>query len=132
MNHVSDGHQVGIVKTCQNQELAKDFLKFMASDAASSRVMKELGGLTLAYGFMPSDDKTANVSSFIQSAYDLCDGAIFINHHGTDKISDIHITRNPNGYIGTLISGSSTAEDVYNEDVTKYTAEWQYLLSATE
>ena len=132
VNHVSDGHQVGIVKTCQNQELAKDFLKFMASDAASSLVMKELGGLTLAYGFMPSDDKTANVSSFIQSAYDLCDGAIFINHHGTDKISDIHITRNPNGYIGTLISGSSTAEDVYNEDVTKYTAEWQYLLSATE
>ena len=105
---------------------------FMASDAASSLVMKELGGLPLAYGFMPSDDKTANVSSFIQSAYDLCDGAFFINHHGTDKISDIHITRNPNGYIGTLISGSSTAEDVYNEDVTKYTAEWQYLLSATE
>ncbi len=132
VNHVSDGHQVGIVKTCESVELAKDFLRFLASDAASSLAMKELGGLTLAYGFMPSEDKTAEVSSFIQSVYDLCEGAVFMNHHGTDKINGVHITRNPNGYIGTLISGTSTAEDVYNEDVTKYTAEWQYLLSATE
>ena len=129
VEHVSDGHQAGIVKTCKNVELAKDFLLFMASDAASSLVMKELGGLTLAYGFMPSADKTVEVSAFIKSVYDVCNGATFINHHGTDKIGSLHMTYNPNGYIGTLISGQKSGEDIYEEDIEKYSSEWQYITS---
>lgn len=132
VEHVSDGHHAGIVKTCKNVELAKDFLLFMASDAASSLVMKELGGLTLAYGFMPAADKTVNVSSFIQSVYDTCDGAVFINHHGTDKINGLHFSYNPNGFVGTLISGENSGKDIYEEDIEKYTSEWQYLLSSTQ
>lgn len=129
--HFSDGHQVGIVKTCKSVELAKDFLKFMASDAASSLVMKELGGLTLSYGFMPSEDNRAELSPFIQSVYDVCDGATFLNNHGADKIGDLQITRNPNGYVGMLLTGEKTGKEIYDEDVEKYTSEWQFLIAAS-
>ncbi len=132
VDHVSDGHQAGIVKTCKNVELAKDFMKFLASDAASSLVMKELGGLTLAYGFTPSEDKTVEVSGFIKSVYDVCEGATFVNHHGTDKLNGLHMTNNPNGFIGTLITGQNSGKDIYDEDIEKYTSEWQYLVSSTQ
>lgn len=129
--HVSSAHQAGIVSTCQSVDLAKDFLLFMASNQASSVVMNELGGLTLSYGFMPTAEKLSNYSSFIQSVYAVADGATYLNSHGTDGISGLHMTYNPNGYWGILISGEKTGLQIYNEDIAQYTSEWAYLLAAT-
>lgn len=132
VDHVSSGHQAGIVKTCKSVELAKDFLVFLASDQASSIVMNELAGLTLSYGFMPSEEKLAQCTPFVQSVYSMIEGAEFINAHGTDKINGLHFSYNPNGYIGTLVTGESTAIDIYEGDIEQYSSEWQYLLSSTE
>ena len=132
VDHVSDGHQAGIVKTCQSVELAKDFLRFLASDAASSLAMDELDGLTLAYGYTPAEDQTAECSYFIQSVYDTIEGCTWVNHHGTDKLNGLNLAADINGLASVFLIGEKDGKTVYKEDIQKYQAQGKYMLATEE
>lgn len=63
-------HTVAIPTTSQKQDMAKDFLTYMASAKGQAIYAKQLNGLTQAYGYTPNSE---DVSDYAQSRHDLYD-----------------------------------------------------------
>ncbi len=130
----TNAHQLGITATCKNVELAKDFLLFMTSGAASSVAGRELAGLALPYGYLPSTDDGYEISTFIQSVNKMCDGAVYIGYSSTT------LTRNGLSFsklIGSALSaalrtGEKTAEQIYQDDITSFKNDWKFLIEQGE
>lgn len=131
---LSDIHALAIPASSQNVEEAKNFLKFLFSDAAQKIYAQEENGLTMPYGYNPAGDSDVEVSPFVQSVNDCLTG-------------DINMVYNPDyssplmffggwGVLdssaqNTFFEGASSAETIYNKMVQSYTNRWDQIYKAS-
>ena len=125
-------HCAAIPAKSQNQELAKEFLKFMASDIGQGIYAKHLNGLTMVYGNMP----TGELSSFVESRYTLTDNMIPICVDFSSPLvyrqgHTAYTTGNGVGLDGILYNGRS-AEWIINDTKTTLLATWNDIMLAFE
>lgn len=127
-------HNAGILANSSNKEWAKKFLTFFASDAAAQIYSNVLGGLTLPFGYTPK--MTDTTSAFIRSLTELKSDNINIidteqrrlTSHGTNIMG----ISNYSGWSGAFFAGTTTAQKIYQEDITTYKNQWAYLTGITK
>ncbi len=123
-------HCVGIPARAKNKELAKEFLKFMASDMGQAIYAKHLNGLSMAYGYQPSGE----LSSFVRSRYEITENMIPICLDSSSPLvyrqgHTAYTTGNGVGLDGILYNGSS-AEWIVNDTRTTLLASWDEIMLA--
>ena len=126
----STAHEIGIVSTCKNVDVAKDFLLFMTSNQASSVAGRELAGVALPFGYLPSSEDGYEISAYVQSANRLCEGATFICH-GSTVLTDNGLSISKlvgQSLCAALRTGEKTAEQIYQDDIAGFTNDWKYML----
>jgi len=126
----STAHEIGIVSTCKNVDVAKDFLLFMTSNQASSVAGRELAGVALPFGYLPSSADGYEISNYVQSANRLCEGATFICH-GSSVLTDNGLAISKlvgQSLCAALRTGEKTAEQIYQDDIAGFTNAWKYML----
>ena len=125
-------HCVGVPAKSKNKDLAKEFLKFMASDVGQAIYAKHLNGLTMAYGYEP----TGYVNSFVQSRQELTENMIPICLDFSSPLvyrqgHTAYTTGNGVGLDGYLYNGSS-ASWIINDTKTTLLASWDEIMKAFE
>lgn len=126
----STAHEIGIVSTCKNVDAAKDFLLFMTSNQASSVAGRELSGVALPFGYLPSSEDGYEISAYVQSANRLCEGATFICH-GSTVLTDNGLSISKlvgQSLCAALRTGEKTAEQIYQDDIAGFKNDWKYML----
>jgi ABC-type glycerol-3-phosphate transport system substrate-binding protein len=120
-------HQAGITGSCKNKDLAKGFLTFLASDAGARIYANKTNGLTLP--FSNASDGPSKFSTFVQSVYDVQSGAEYIKNRSLTKLSrnGLMPVRNYDVWVSSLFSGANSANGVYQDDISYYTANWGYF-----
>ena len=127
-------HALAIPKTSKNVDEAKNFLKFMFSEAGQKIYAQAENGLAMPYGYDPSKDSDVQVSTFVQSANECI-------------LGDINMIYNPDysspvmffGGLGVLpgtaqnqfFSKSTTAEALYAKTMESISNRWDQILNAS-
>lgn len=130
----STAHTAAIVSTCKNVEAAKSFLTFMASDEASAIAARELKGVTLPYGYVPSIGNGYEISEYVQSANTLSVGAVYLGYGNTTPvINGLGFSK----LIGralcdALRNGNQTAQEIYDSDNASFKNDWKYIIAGME
>ena len=123
-------HSAGIPAKAKNKELAKEFLKFMASDVGQAIYSKHLNGLSMAYGYQP----TGEMNMFVQSRYDLMDNMIPICLDFSSPLvyRQGHTAYTSGGGVGLdgLLYGGTTAQWIVNDTKTTLEASWNEIMKA--
>ena len=115
----------------EHKELAKDFLKFFASDSASEIYADALDGLNLPYGFEPVND--ARSSEFVKSL-DACypnDKAVAVSYYKTTPLTFAgNVYTHADSFETTVFSGSLNAEQLFQNTIQRYTVtrNWEDIL----
>ena len=122
-------HCCAIPAKSKNKELAKEFLKFMASDMGQAIYAKHLNGLSMAYGYIPAGEMNA----FIKSRYELTDNMIPIC---LDFSSPLVYRQGHNAYtsgnslLDGLLYNGKTAEWIIQDTKTTLLSTWETIMTA--
>lgn len=118
-------------KNAKQKELAKDFLKFFASDSASEIYVDALDGLNLPYGYKPAND--ARSSDFVKSL-DECypdDKAVSVSYYKTTPLTfSGNVYTHADSFETTLFNGTLTARQLFDNTIKRYTVtrNWEDIL----
>ena len=123
-------HSVCIPAKAKNKDLAKEFLKFMASDIGQAIYAKHLNGLSMAYGYK----STGNVNSFVESRNELVDNMIPICLDFSSPLvyrqgHTAYTTGSGVGLDGYLYNGTS-ASWIINDTKTTLKSYWNEIMLA--
>ena len=121
-----------------SKELAKDFLRFLATDAGINQFMKSTGGATLPFEYnVRTEDPEAyekfdSIQKYRAEIYEQNPQFILPERYEEFKLAYIGgLKAVPNGTLDTKFSKSSgqTAEEVFKEQIDYYTqARWDSIL----
>lgn len=127
----SAAQTAGIVSTCKNVEEAKDFLRFLATDEASAVAARVLKGVTMPYGYIPSEGKGYEISKFVASANALSVDAVYIGHPvNALVVNGLNISKLAgNALCDALRNGNKTAQQIYDEDIASFKNDWKYIIA---
>lgn len=127
-------HALAIPNTSKNVEEAKNFLKFMFSDAGQKIYAQAENGLTMPYGYNPAGDSEVPVSTFVQSVNECIIGDINMIYN-PDYSSRVMFfgghTALPAGVQNAFFEGSSTPESAYSKYVESGANRWDEILKAS-
>ena len=123
-------HSVAIPAKAKNKELAKEFLKFMASDMGQSIYAQYQNGMSMPYGY----EHTGKMSSFVASKYEITDNMIPICLDFSSPLvyrqgHTAYTTNGGMGLEGILYTGS-TASWIINDTKTTLQSSWQDIILA--
>lgn len=127
----STAHTAAIVSTCKNIDAAKDFMTFLATNEASAIAARELKGITLPYGYIPSTGNGYEISAYVQSVNKVCTNAIYLGYGNSIPVQNgLAFTK----FVGSalcnaLVNGNLTAEQIYNEDYAAFKNDWKYIIA---
>ena len=125
-------HCAGIPAASQNKELAKEFLKFMASDMGQTIYAKYLNGSSMAYGYEP----TEKVTGFVESRYDMITDMlpICVDHTSPLVYRQGHTGYTSGGGIGLdgVLYNGKTAEWIIEDTKTTLLSNWSEMIKVLE
>ena len=127
-------HALAIPNNSKNVEEAKNFLKFMFSDAGQKIYAQAENGLTMPYSYNPVGDSEVPISTFVQSVNECIIGDINMIYN-PDYSSRVMFfgghTALPGGAQNAFFEGSATPDELYTKYVTNYTNRWDQILKAS-
>ncbi len=125
-------HNVVIPKGAKQVELAKDFLKFFASDSASEIYVDALEGLNLPYGYAPTN--TTKFSTFVKSLNEAYPNPVPVSYYKTTPLTFAgNLYTHADVFETSLFGGVKTAQDLFNNTITRYTVtrNWNDMLKVS-
>ncbi len=125
-------HNVVIPKGAKQAELAKDFLKFFASDTASEIYVNALEGLNLPYGYVPASN--ASFSTFVMSLNEAYPDPIPVSYYKTTPLTFAgNLYTHADTFETNLFGGTKTAQDLFNNTINRYTVtrSWEDMLKVS-
>ncbi len=125
------GRHMNIVlpKKAKEKELAKDFLRFFASDSASEIYVNELDGLNLPYGYEPTSATPA--SDFVKSLREAYPDPLPVSYYKTTSLTFAgNVYTHADNFETTVFSGSLNAQQLFDNTIRRYTVErdWENIL----
>ncbi len=126
------GRHMNIVlpKKAKEKDLAKDFLKFFASDTASEIYVDALNGLNLPYGYEPTN--TSKFSGFVQSLYESYPDPLPVSYYKTTSLTFAgNVYTHADVFETQFFGGRKTAQQMLDAGVKKYRAtlaQWTEIL----
>ncbi len=119
-------HNAVIPKGAKQVELAKDFLKFFASDSASEIYVDALEGLNLPYGYVPAN--TTNFSNFVKSINEAYPDPLPVSYYKTTPLTFAgNLYTHADVFETNLFNGTMNAQNLFNNTITRYTVTRNWL-----
>ncbi len=116
-------HSISIPKNCYNVDLAKDFIRFIASDEGGKIISKALNGLSSP--FTPNIVDETATNNFSRSVVDSCKNAIYITGRPTKlTILGEHSYFRYLYFVQNLNTGKATASQILTEFTSNEKGKW--------
>ncbi len=122
-------HNAVIPEGAKQVELAKDFLKFFASDSASEIYVDALEGLNLPYGYVPTN--TAKFSEFVKSINEAYPDPLPVSYYKTTPLTFAgNLYTHADMFETTLFNGTLNAQNLFDNTINRYTVtrNWEEML----
>ena len=124
---------MAIPSSSENVELAKEFMVYMCSEQAQQIFSQTLKGVTMPYGFDPTNVSTIKMSAFQQSVYD-CYGKetnpVPYRDYSSNLVTYGGLYLMKNKYAAELFAGTKTAKDICNDIKTDIRGSWETILGS--
>lgn len=122
-----------IPSSSDNVELAKDFMVYMCSEQAQQIFSQTLKGVTMPYGYDPTNVSTIKMSDFQKSVYECYGGEtnpIPYRDQSSNLVTYGNLYLMKNRYAGELFTGTKTALDICNEIKADIRGSWESILGS--
>ena len=124
---------MAIPSSSDHVELAKDFMVYMCSEQAQQIFSQTLKGVTMAYGFNPTNVSTIKMSEFQKSVYDCYGGdtnPVPYRDYSSNLVTYGGLYLMKNKYAAELFTGTKTAADICSEIKTDIRGSWETILGS--
>lgn len=133
----ADYHMGSVISYSTKIDLAKEFLKYMASDAGQAKFVEKTKGLTMCYGYdLESYAKYNELPAFAKSRWTIARDATLYFIDSTSTFGGVGLqpfhmrTVAPLEVLLSRTTNRKTAQDIYEEDYEYYKTVWSSFVLA--
>lgn len=127
-------HALAIPATSKNVDEAKNFLKFMFSEAGQKIYAQAENGLTMPYGYNPASDSEVTVSPFVQSVNNCILGdtnMVYSPDYSSRVMFFGGFTIVPGSIQNQFFNKSTTADEIYQKTIEGFASRWDQIYKAS-